>query len=334
MDKHPTPLEFQPQSARLMDQVREVLRFHHYAYRTEKSYVGWILRYIRFHGKKHPRQLGRVEIEAFLSHLAIDRKVSAATQNQAFNAILFLYKQVLHIEIEGNIRAKRASQSRRIPVVLTQAEITAVLEKVSGVSGLIIRLMYGGGLRISEAIRLRVQDFDFDRGNITIREGKGGKDRTTLFAASLHAPMLKQIDKARTLHDEDLAAGFGGVYLPNALGVKYKNAAKEFGWQFAYPARSRSEDPRSGEIKRHHIHPSAIQKQLKAIAKELGILKRVTPHILRHSFATHLLENGTNIRIVQSLLGHKDVKTTEIYTHVMDKSIESIVSPLDELGQD
>lgn len=331
MNKTSSSVEYQPQSERLMDQVREVLRYHHYAYKTEQSYVRWILRYIRFHGKRHPRDMGRLEIEAFLSDLAIKQNVTAATQNLAFNAILFLYKQVLHIEIEGNIRAKRANKSRRIPVVLTQQEITAVLSKVTGVSGLIIRLMYGGGLRISEAMRLRVSDFDFDRANLTIHESKGGGDRITLFPISLHEPMRTQIEKVTTLHRKDLEAGFGRVYLPHALDRKYPNAATELGWQYVYPARSRSEDPRSGEIKRHHIHPSAVQKQLKRIASELGIVKRVTPHILRHSFATHLLENGTNIRMVQNLLGHKDVKTTEIYTHVMDKRLDNIISPLDQL---
>lgn len=317
-----------------MDQVREVLRFHHYAYKTEQSYVSWILRYIRFHNKRHPGEMGREEIEAFLSDLAINRNVAASTQNLAFNAIIFLYKQVLDIEIEGNIRAKRANKSARIPVVLTQQEIIAILDKVSGVSGLIIRLMYGGGLRISEAMRLRINDFDFDRANLTVRESKGGKDRNTLFPTSLHSPIRLQIDKVRALHKKDLEEGFGKVYLPYALAQKYINMPTELGWQYVFPARSRSADPRSGEIRRHHIHPSAVQKQLKAIARELGIMKRVTPHILRHSFATHLLENGTNIRMVQSLLGHKDVKTTEIYTHVMDKRLDSVVSPLDQLAID
>lgn len=322
---------YKPKAERLMDQVREVLRYHHYAYKTEQSYVHWILRYIRFHNKQHPKELGRREIEAFLSDLAMNKNVAVSTQNLAFNAIIFLYKRVLHIEIEGNIRAVRSNKSARIPVVLTQQEISAILAKVSGISGLIIRLMYGSGLRISEAMRLRVNDFDFDRSNLTIHESKGGKDRNTLLSTSLHEPLQKQISKAHALHKADLKAGFGAVYLPNALARKYRNAPTEFGWQYVFPARSRSKDPRSGEIRRHHIHPSAVQKQLKKIAKELGIIKRVTPHILRHSFATHLLENGTNIRMVQSLLGHKDVKTTEIYTHVMDKKLDNIVSPLDQL---
>jgi len=322
---------YRPKAERLMAQVREVLRYHHYAYKTEQSYVNWILRYIRFHNKQHPKDLGRSEIEAFLSDLAMNKNVAISTQNLAFNAIIFLYKRVLHIEIEGNIRAVRSNKLARIPVVLTQQEISDILVKVSGVSGLIIRLMYGGGLRISEAMRLRVNDFDFERSNLTIHESKGGNDRNTLLPVSLHEPLRKQISKARALHEEDLKAGFGVVYLPNALARKYRNAPTEFGWQYVFPARSRSNDPRGGEIRRHHIHPSAVQKQLKKIAKELGIIKRVTPHILRHSFATHLLENGTNIRMVQSLLGHKDVKTTEIYTHVMDKKLDNVISPLDQL---
>lgn len=326
--------EYQPKAERLMDQVREVLRFHHYAYKTEQSYTSWILRYVRFHNRQHPRDLGRAEIEAFLSDLAINQNVAAATQNQAFNALMFLYSHVLGIEIKGKIRAKRSTKAKRIPVVLTQQEISAVLEKVTGLAGLIIHMMYGGGLRISEAMRLRVHDFDFDRANLTIRGSKGGNDRNTLLPTSLHERMTQQIEKVRLLHEGDLKAGFGAVYLPNALARKYRNAPKEFGWQYVYPARSRSKDPRSGEIRRHHIHPSAVQKHLKAIVHELGIIKRVTPHVLRHSFATHLLENGTNIRMVQSLLGHKDVKTTEIYTHVMDKRLDSVVSPLDQLAID
>jgi len=326
-------VEYQPKAERLMDQVREVLRFHHYAYKTEQSYVSWILRYIRFHNKQHPKDLGRAEIEAFLSDLAINRNVTASTQNQAFNALIFLYKQVLHIEIEGNIRAKRSNKSRCIPVVLTQQEISAVLAKVSGVAGLIIHLMYAGGLRISEAMRLRISDLDFDRANLTVHRSKGGNDRNTLFPVSLHGRMANQIEKVRVLHEEDLKAGFGSVFLPNALAQKYPNAPTEFGWQYVFPARSRSKDPRTGEIRRHHIHPSAVQKHLKLTARELGIIKRVTPHVLRHSFATHLLENGTNIRMVQTLLGHKDVKTTEIYTHVMDKKLDNIISPLDQLEQ-
>jgi len=323
--------QYRPKATRLMDQVREVLRFHHYAYATERSYTRWILRYIRFHGRRHPQDMGREEVEGFLSDLAINGKVTAATQNQAFNAILFLYRQVLDVQIEGKIRARRATRPKRMPVVLSQDEITAVLGGVSGVAGLVVRLMYGGGLRLSEALRIRINCFDYDRAQLMIRAGKGGDDRSTLFPLSLHEPMQLQFEKVRKIHEADLAEGYGQVYLPNALSRKYIGAAPEFGWQYAFPARSRSKDPRSDEIRRHHIHPSAVQKPLGRVARELGIIKRVTPHILRHSFATHLLENGTNIRIVQTLLGHKDVKTTEIYTHVMDKRLEEVISPLDQL---
>jgi len=314
-----------------MDQVREVLRFHHYAYATEQSYSSWILRYIRFHDRRHPRDMGRDEIESFLSDLAINGNVTASTQNQAFNAIIFLYLQVLNIEIEGKIRARRATKPKRLPVVLSQQEIAALLDVVTGVSGLVIRLMYGGGLRLSEALRIRVNCFDLDRAQLFIRAGKGGDDRSTLFPLTLHEPMRQQLEKVQKLHEQDLKAGYGQVYLPDALNRKYPNAPGQFGWQYAFPARSRSPDPRSDEIGRHHIHPSAVQKTLGRAARELGIVKRVSPHVLRHSFATHLLENGTNIRIVQTLLGHKSVKTTEIYTHVMDRRLDSVVSPLDRL---
>ncbi len=321
---------FRPKSSRLMDQVREVLRFHHYAYATEQAYVTWILRYIRFHKLTHPKDMGREEIEVFLSYLATSENVSASTQNQAFNAILFLYKQVLGVEIE-NIRARRATKPKRLPVVLSQEEVAALLKIVPGQAGLIVRLMYGGGLRLNEALRIRVNCFDFDRAQLYIRASKGGDNRSTLFPMSLHAPMRVQIERVHKIHILDLEEGYGEVYLPNALSKKYPNAQREFAWQYAFPGRSRSKDPRSGRIRRHHLHASAVQKALLTAARELKIQKRVTPHILHHTFATHLLENGTNIRMVQKLLGHKNVKTTEIYTHVMDKQLEKVVSPLDEL---
>ncbi len=323
--------KYTPKSVRLMDQVLEVLRFHHYAYNTEKSYVSWILKYIRFHNKKHPKDMGKDEVESFLSDLALNRGVSASTQNQAFNAIVFLYKQVLLVDFDLDIRASRARKSKRLPVVLTRTEVSNVIDCLYGSPKLLTQLMYGCGLRSLEVIRLRVQDVDFGQEQVIVRAGKGNKDRATFLPKNLFDLLKAQVETVARIHKDDLENGYGEVYLPDALFRKYPNAAKSFSWQYLFPAKTISKDPRSGKEMRHHIHKSTLQKSISSIVKKLKIDKRVSPHVFRHSFATHMLEDGANIRMVQTLLGHKDVKTTEIYTHVMSTQFDSVKSPLDNL---
>jgi len=320
-----------PKSVRLMDQVREVLRYHHYAYSTEKSYVSWILQYIRFHNKKHPMDMGKVEVEAFLTHLAVNRNVSAGTQNLALNAISFLYKKVLQLDFDLDIRATRARKSQRLPVVLSRGDIIAIINNVNGSSKIIIQLMYGCGLRSAEAIRLRVHDVDFDQNKIFVRAAKGNKDRSTFLPDNLLTDLMQQIEKVKSIHGEDIKNGFGEVKLPDALDRKYPSASKSIGWQYLFPSTTISADPRSGKKMRYHLHVSALRKMISKSVKELNINKRVTPHVFRHSFATHMLEDGANIRMVQTLLDHKDVKTTEIYTHVMSTQFEGVTNPLDAL---
>ena len=323
---------FTPKPGRLMDQVRETLRFYHYSYSTEKSYVQWILRYIRFNDRRHPKDMGKLEIERFLSHLAINRNVSAATQNQAFNAILFLYKHVLKIPLEADIRANRASKPKRLPTVLSRQEIKAIFNQLTGTHLLMVQLMYAAGLRVTELHRLRVQDFDFDNEQLYIRSSKGNKDRTSLFPKILHTSMQAQLEKVERLHEKDLLNGFGEVSLPNALARKYPNAGKSIGWQYVFPSTTLSTDPRNGLVQRYHVHISSIRKSISLAKAKANIKKRITTHVFRHSFATHLLEDGVNIRVLQTLLGHKDVRTTEIYTHVMSKSISGVKSPLERLS--
>lgn len=318
---------------RLMDQVRQVLRYHHYAYRTEQTYCDWIVRYVRFHGGKiHPRKMGKNEIEAFLSHLAGHQNVSASTQRQALNAIVFLYKRVLHIPIHEKLEPVRAKKHPRPLVVMSQREVAGVLEQMEGIHSLMAKLLYGSGLRLMECIRLRIQDLDFERKLIYVRAAKGGKDRTTLFPETLHASMKKQLETVAALHEDDLKHGYGDVYLPNAIARKYPNAAKSLGWQYLFPSKKLSTDPRSDNTRRHHVLESGLQKAVRAAVRRAGLTKRVSCHTFRHSFATHLLENGVNIRVVQELMGHADVKTTEIYTHVMEKDITVVRSPLDGLS--
>ncbi len=326
--------QFRPDpNLRLMDQVRQVLRYHHYAYRTEQTYCDWILRYIRFHGSKiHPRNMGKNEIETFLSHLAVQQNVAASTQRQALNAIVFLYKKVLNMPVDENLEPVRAKRQPRPPVVMSQAEVIRVLGNMQGLHLLMTKLLYGSGLRLMECIRLRVQDLDFERKLIYVRAAKGGKDRTTLFPETLHGAMAAQVETVRKLHQADLEEGFGEVYLPHALGRKYPNAAKSPEWQYLFPSKKRSKDPRTGTTRRHHVQESGLQKAVKTAVKKAGILKSVGCHTFRHCFATHLLENGVNIRVVQELMGHADVKTTEIYTHVMAKDISVVQSPLDGIG--
>lgn len=332
MDSNNTT-KFKPTAYRLMDQVKEVLRFHHYAYSTEKAYVDWILKYIRFNGKRHPKEMGKAEIERFLSHLAVNRQVSASTQNQAYNALLFLYKQVLDSPIDFDIRARRSTKTKQLPTVLSRDEVAHLIQAMNGTNRLMAELMYGSGLRSLEVIRLRVHDIDFDNAQIYIRNSKGGKDRMTMLPSVLHERLKAHIANCHDTHKDDLAAGYGSVFLPPALNRKYPNASMSFGWQYAFPSVDRSTDPRTGKIHRHHIHKTALQRAVKKAATKAGIVKRVSPHTLRHTFATHLLENGVNIRILQTLLGHKDVKTTEIYTHVMQRSHDNVKSPLEDLQQ-
>lgn len=322
---------FRPTASRLMDQVRETLRFHHYAYNTERSYVDWILRFIRFSGKKHPKDMGKFEIERFLSHLAVNRDVAASTQNQAFNAIMFLYKKVLGMEMDLDIRAKRTSKRKTLPTVLSEDEALLLISYMKGTAKVLAGLMYGSGLRSLEVIRLRVHDIDFENKQIYVRNPKGGKDRTTIFPQVLHRRIQKQIEKVKLLHEQDLSAGYGEVYLPNAIGRKYTKANVSIGWQYLFPSKILSTDPRSGKMRRHHVYKTVLQKAVGIARTKANIVKRATPHTLRHSFATKLLEDGKNIRVLQSLLGHKDVTTTEIYTHVMRKNHEDIKSPLDAL---
>jgi integron integrase len=326
-------VKFRPNpSLKLMDQVREVLRYHHYAYRTEQTYCQWILRYIyHYGGKTHPNLFGAQEVERFLSHLATEGKVSASTQRQALNALIFLYRDVLDQPITEGIAPIRSKRQQRPPTVLVQEEVQRLLAAITGKHALMAKLLYGGGLRLMECIRLRVQDVDFGQGLIFIRGGKGGKDRTTILPKNLQEELHKQIEAVKNLHYQDLAEGFGEVYIPEALARKYPRAGKETGWQWVFPARERSIDPWSGKEMRHHVLESGLQKAVKRAAEVTGIDKKIGCHTLRHSFATHMLENGVNIRVLQDLLGHADVKTTEMYTHVMARDIRRLESPLDRL---
>jgi integron integrase len=323
---HDSPLQKRPK--KLLDQVREAMRLKHYAYRTEETYVQWIRRYILFHNKRHPKEMGRPEIEAFLTDLAVNQQVAASTQNQALNAVLFLYHKVLGIEIVG-INAVRANQPRNLPVVLTKAEALAIIQKIDGPHQLVVKLLYGSGLRLSEALRLRIKDLDFAQKQITVRDGKGRKNRITMLPASALTELQDHLVSVRRQHQQDLGRGFGSVYLPFALARKYPNANRDWIWQWVFPAGRIVKDPRSEEMRRHHLHESGIQKAVKQAMRQTGIAKKVGCHTFRHSFATHLLEDGYDIRTIQELLGHKDVKTTMIYTHVLNRGGLGVRSPLD-----
>ena len=315
-----------------MDQVREVLRYHHYAYRTEQAYCQWILRYIRhFGGKTHPKTLSAKDVESFLSHLTTEDKVSASTQRQALNAIVFLYRQVLDMPLVDQIAPARSKRFPKPPTVFTQSEVQMVLKNLAAPHALMAKVLYGSGLRLMECIRLRIQDIDFGQKIIYVRGGKGGKDRTTVLPADIHQELQEHIETVTNLHHRDLEAGFGEVYIPEALARKYRYAAKQTGWQYVFPAKQRSIDPRSGQEMRHHVLESGLQKAVKRAVAKAGITKKAGCHTLRHSFATHMLEQGNNIRLLQKLLGHSDVKTTELYTHVMDMDIRNLQSPLDRL---
>ena len=323
------PLPSSEPPPKLLDQVRDRVRRLGYAKRTELSYVGWIKRYILFHGKRHPKEMGKAEVEAFLSSLAVERNVAASTQNLALSAILFLYREVLETPLPWLQEVVRAKKPARLPTVLSRSEVQAVLAELSGTVGLMLRLLYGTGMRLMECTRLRVKDVDFALNQITVRDGKGGKERVTMLPQSLLEPLRLHLAQVKAQHSADLAAGFGVVWLPDALAVKYPNAPRAWGWQYVFPAAGLSVDPRSGERRRHHVDEKQLQRQIRKAAEIVGIAKPVTPHTLRHSFATHLLEGGYDIRTVQELLGHSDVSTTMIYTHVLNKGGRGVRSPLD-----
>lgn len=297
--------------------------------RTEEAYVGWARRFILANGKRHPRTMGAREVEAFLTHLANAGHVAVSTQNQALSALLFLYREVLQIELPWMENIQRAKRPRRLPVVLSREEVAALLAEMEGVTWLMASLLYGSGMRLMECLRLRVQDVDFVRREITVRRGKGGKDRRTMLPAMIIDALQGQLAEARRVHERDLAAGFGAVWLPDALARKYTHAAREWAWQYVFPAGSRSTDPRTGVTHRHHVDESVLQRAVKLAVRRARIDKPATCHTLRHSFATHLIESGYDIRTVQELLGHKDVSTTQIYTHVLNRGGYGVQSPLD-----
>ena len=320
--------------SKLLDQMREVFRLKHYSLRTEEAYVQWARRFLKFHRDqagawKHPRELGATEVVAFLNHLANGEHVAAATQNQALNALVFLYAQVLGRELGDLGEFLRASKPRRVPVVMSQAEVGRLLASLEGTWRLMAQVLYGTGMRLMECLRLRIKDVDFGRNQIVVHGGKGAKDRTTMLPDKVKLELERHLERVRLLWEKDVEEGFGEVYLPEGLARKYPNAAREWAWQWVFPSRSRSRDPRSGRERRHHVQETGLQRAVKAGLGLSGITKLATCHTLRHSFATHLLENGYDIRTVQDLLGHKDVSTTMIYTHVMAKPGIGVRSPLD-----
>jgi integron integrase len=314
---------------KLLEQVRDVMRLRHYSFRTERCYCDWITRFILFNGKRHPLEMAETELTAFLTHLAREGNVAASTQNQALSALLFLYKEVLKTEIGWLEGVERASKPKRLPVVLTRDEVHKIFRHLHGTPRLMGGLLYGSGLRLMECVRLRVKDVDFGYGRIMVRDGKGSKDRVTMLPLNLAAGLERHLQKVKAQHEEDLEEGLGGVYLPDALARKYPNAAREWAWQWVFPSSRISMDPRSDERRRHHIDENVLQVAVKKAVRAAGTNKPATCHTLRHSFATHLLENGYDIRTVQELLGHKDVSTTMIYTHVLNKPGIGVKSPLD-----
>ncbi len=313
----------------LLDQARDKIRAKHYSIRTEEAYVHWMKRFILFHRKRHPREMGAAEVEAFLSHLAVAGKVSASTQNQAKSGLLFMYKEVLQVDLPWLGDIVSAKRPTRLPVVLTQSEVASLLAHTTGTSGLILRMVYGTGMRIMECMRLRVKDIEFERSEIVIREGKGFKDRITMLPKSLVRPLQEHLARVKLLHEQDLRDGYGEVYMPYALARKYPNAGRNWIWQYAFPSAKISKDPRSSRMARHHADEKAIQRCMSQALRKANINKQATPHTLRHSFATHLLENAYDIRTVQELLGHQDVSTTMIYTHVLNRGGKGVRSPLD-----
>ena len=316
---------------RLLDQLRDELRSRHYSRRTEESYCAWVKRFIFFHHLRHPKDMGEKEINQFLSELAIGSKVSASTQNQALSALLFLYRNVIKREVDQLGDVVRARKTRRLPVVMTREEVRAVMGRLEGQVWIAACLMYGAGLRLNECLEMRVQDIDFGGNQVTVRSGKGAKDRITMLPQAAKQPLIEHLRRVKTIHERDLAEGYGKVVLPGALAHKYHYAAEDWRWQFVFPQRNRWVDQRTGQQGRHHVDESIVQKAVTAAVREVGIVKRATCHSLRHSFATHLLESGYDIRTVQELLGHKDVRTTMIYTHVLNKGGMGVRSPMDSV---
>lgn len=314
----------------LSERVRTELRARHYSLRTEEAYVHWIRRYVRFCGRRHPRETGAGEINAFLSGLATELKVSASTQNQALSALLFLYRVVLGGKFPDLDKLIRARRPTRLPTVMTRGEVLDLLSRMEGDPRLIATLLYGSGLRLLEGLRLRVKDVDFGLNQVLIRDGKGAKDRRSMLPQAVREPLKIHLESVRDLHARDLRSGGGAVCMPDGLSRKYPDAARQWGWQYVFPAPSLSLDPRDGARRRHHVHETTVQKAVRRAARQAGIVKPVTSHTLRHSFATHLLEDGYDIRTIQELLGHKDVSTTMIYTHVLNRSGgRGVKSPLD-----
>ena len=316
---------------RLLDRVRGEIRLRHYSIRTETAYVEWVRRFVLFHAKRHPRDMGADEVAQFLSYLAVERDVSPSTQGQAKSALLFLYRVVLNLDLPWLDEIVAARNPRRLPVVLTPGEVRMLIGEMNGSAGLMASLLYGTGMRLLEGLRLRVKDVEFERREVLVRSGKGGKDRVTVLPENLVLPLQQQLSKVRALHQRDLDEGFGTVWLPHALAVKYPSASRALGWQWVFPSAKRSKDPRSDTVQRHHLSETSIQKTMSVAAKRAGIDKPCSPHILRHSFATHLLQSGYDIRTVQELLGHSDVSTTMIYTHVLNRGGRGIRSPLDQI---
>ncbi|WP_263785312.1 integron integrase [Salinibacter grassmerensis] len=323
------------QSPKLLDQVRQTCRRRQYSYHTEKAYVRWVTRFVRFHDTTHPRHLVEDDIRAFLNHLASTRNVAASTQNQALNGLIFLYEQVLGVELDDVGPLDRADRPKRLPTVLSREEVHRLFDAMStGPNRLIAHLLYGSGLRLSEALRLRVKELDVGTSRLHVRDGKGGKDRTTVLPERLHGPLRRHLRKVKVQYEEDCADGVGGVYLPDALAEKYPNAATEWRWQYVFPSTKLSEDPRSGAVRRHHRSDSAVQRAVKQAADAAEIETHATCHTLRHSFATHLLQDGTDVRTIQQLLGHEQLRTTMQYVHVLEQSGADVTSPLDTLPKD
>jgi len=319
-----------PRSPGLIQRYREELQARHYARRTVDTYEQWLRRFLRFHRPRHPREMGSAEVNAFLTHLAVELHVSASTQNQALSALLFLYRELLErdLDLEGVVRART---KRRLPVVLSEAEVRAVRRELEGDPALVVGLLYGSGLRLMEALRLRVQDLDFERRELTVRNGKGGKDRRTLLPESRCEALSLHLQKVRRLHQQDLTAGWGAVMLPHALARKYRHADRQRGWQWVFPQRNRWKDGATGKEGRHQLDPSLVQKAVKQAVERAGVTKPAGCHTLRHSFATHLLERGQDIRTIQELMGHSDLNTTMIYTHVLKRGPMGVISPADQL---
>jgi len=331
MDKNNYTHQSPGQGPNLLVQVQEAVRLRHYSIRTEEQYVNWVKRFCLFHNKRHPKYLGEKEVSDFLTHLAVDGKVTASTQNQALSAIVFLYRYVLKRELGWMENIERAKTPSRMPTVFTPEEARRVLATLKGTEWLMANLLYGSGLRLMECVRLRVKDIDFGRNEIMVRDGKGQKDRVTMLPRILFEPLQRHLEYVKSLHERDLREGFGEVYLPFALDRKYPNAGKEWGWQYVFPSTRRSKDPRSGKTRRHHLDEKVLQRAVAQAIRAAQITKQASCHTFRHSFATHLLEAGYDIRTVQELLGHKDVSTTMIYTHVLNQGGRGVRSPLDSL---